>query len=130
MAECFGMDEPLSIGVFFDELRSLGNRVERVNAYETFSITEGHNLELGLIEAKEISCVIFTSSGEVMNFLTCIDGIQDALEQIVIACFGPKCTDYAIDNGLKVNVSPTRTLSFLDLVQALEDYCSANPDYS
>lgn len=94
-----------------------------VTAYQN-SLGRGGIHLLDYLQQPMLQAITFTSSSTVTNFIQRLQnegGDIRPLQQVCIACIGPKTAATAQSNGLHVNIVPT-THTLEALVDALQEY--------
>lgn len=89
-------------------LESLGARVTVAPAYRTVAVKEGADHLLGLLEARGVDVVTFTSSSTVRGFMALLapGEIRRLLSGVVLAAIGPITAGTIAEYGLEVGVMP------------------------
>ena len=90
------------------ELRALGARVTVAPAYRTVPVKEGADRVIGLLEARRLDVVTFTSSSTVRGFMGLFapEEIRRLLGGVVLAAIGPITAATIAEYGLGVAVMP------------------------
>jgi uroporphyrinogen III methyltransferase/synthase len=102
-------------------LAQLGAEGHEVAVYKTAPITNAASRARKLLSSGEIDVITFTSSSTVSNLAAALKKEKVALDNIKIACIGPKTTDTATRAGLKVDIV-AREHTIPGLVAAIEEY--------
>jgi len=102
-------------------LTGIGAQVHEVTAYRTVPATEctvraKHFLQEGMIDI-----ISFTSSSTVCNLVTALGNNIAVLENVTVACIGPKTAETAERLGLKVHITAAQ-YTIPGLVVAIEEY--------
>jgi len=110
------------------ELQALGVRVTIAPAYRTITAKEGADHMLGLLEARRIDVVTFTSSSTVRGFMTLLapEEVRRLLAGVVLAAIGPITAATVAEYGLEVAVIP-REYTVAALAEAIAAHF-ARPD--
>lgn len=89
-------------------LERLGARVTIAPAYRTATVKEGAAGVLGLLEARRVDAVTFTSSSTVRGFMTLApaEELRGLLRGVVLAAIGPITAATLADYGLEARVVP------------------------
>jgi|TARA_B100000315_G_scaffold101295_1_gene93071 uroporphyrinogen III methyltransferase/synthase len=104
-----------------DGIIRLGAEVHEVIAYKTVPTTEAIYRGKQMLLAGKIDIITFASSSTVTNMLSLINGKQEVLERVTVACIGPATAATAAKAGLKVDiVACDHTIP--GLVEAMEFY--------
>jgi len=110
-----------------EELKSMGNHVEIVEAYRAVMPETGTEKIRAMLKEGAIHMVTFTSSSTVTNFIAMFkedsDRISRWMEKIDIACIGPITAKTAEENGLNVSVIPDE-YTIEALTSAIVEYYS------
>ncbi len=90
------------------ELEALGARVTVAPAYRTVTVRDGADAVVGLLEARRVDVVTFTSSSTVRGFMALLgpDEIRRLLAGVVLAVIGPITAATVAEYGLPVHVMP------------------------
>jgi len=102
-------------------IRKLGAEVHEVTAYHTLPAIESIAEAKRMLISGEIDVITFTSSSTVTNLVAAFQGEPLPINQVKIACIGPKTAEAASRAGLKVDIlASEQTIS--GLVEAIEEY--------
>lgn len=117
--------------VLIDELQQAGAQVDVVAAYYTETAAaddEQGQAVLRLLQERRLSCITFTSSSTVRNFVAWLNSTASTSLPLVtdhgrpaIACIGPVTAHTAREHGLPVDIEATE-FTIDGLVQAIIDY--------
>ena len=99
----------------------LGVSVHEVATYRTVPATETLTQARRMLIFSEIDVIIFTSSSTVSNLVATFGGELAAINNIKVACIGPKTADTASQAGLEVDIVASKQ-TIPELVAAIEDY--------
>lgn len=90
------------------ELQASGARVTVAPAYRTVTAKEGADSVIGLLEARRIDVVSFTSSSTVRGFMALLapHEVRRLLAGVVLAAIGPITAATVAEYGLEVSVLP------------------------
>lgn len=100
-------------------LEQAGCEVSVVEAYQTVPDKENKEKLISLLEHKEVDIITFTSSSTVHNLIKQIDGRNELLEGVSLACIGPITADTCRSYNLTPSiVSDVYTID--GLVKAIE----------
>lgn len=90
------------------ELSALGARVTVVPAYRTVPMKEGADHVVGLLEARRVDVVTFTSSSTVRGFMALLapEEVRRLLGGVVLAAIGPITAATIAEYGLEARISP------------------------
>lgn len=104
-------------------LRSIGARVDVVEAYRTVKPKRGAMRLKGLLKKRGVDVITFTSSSTVNHFIDLLkkEEVQDLLKGVAIACIGPVTARTVKASGLKVHIQP-REYTIPGLTQAIAQY--------
>jgi len=95
-------------------LTGLGAEVREIVAYRTLPQPEAISQAKRMLLSGEIDVIIFTSSSAVFQG-------DPQINNITVACIGPKTADTAVKAGLKVDIVASEH-TILGLVTAIEEY--------
>jgi len=102
-------------------ISNLGAEVHEVTAYHTLPASESVERARQRLISGEIDVITFTSSSTVINLVAAFQGEARPINQVKIACIGPKTAEAASRAGLKVDIlAGEQTIS--GLVKAIEEY--------
>ena len=105
-----------------DGIRELGGECDEVPVYSTLPDADSLAKAIGLLQAKTIDVVTFTSSSTVTNLLKALGGAgKELLAGVIIASIGPKTTQTARDAALNIAVEADES-TVIGLVNAIEGY--------
>ncbi|MFP5528333.1 uroporphyrinogen-III C-methyltransferase [Peptococcus simiae] len=90
--------------VLIDELEKMGATVHDVVTYETVEADLPEGGLIGLLEARDLSAVTFTSSSTVHNFMKLLGNRLDLLENLKLVSIGPITTSTLAKYDLKPDV--------------------------
>jgi uroporphyrinogen III methyltransferase/synthase len=108
-------DSQLSEGIV-----QLGGEADDVPVYRTVPATDDSVSARNALSAGKIDIITFTSSSTVLNLVKALEG-KINIDDVVIACIGPKTADTAKKAGIAVHiVSGIQTIP--GLVSAIEEY--------
>lgn len=90
------------------ELRSLGATVTIAPAYRTLAAKEGADTVVGLLEARGVDVVTFTSSSTVRGFMALLapDEVRRLLSGVALAAIGPITAETIAEYGLEASIRP------------------------
>jgi uroporphyrinogen III methyltransferase/synthase len=90
------------------ELQVLGARVTVVPAYRTVTVKEGSDVVVGLLEARRVDVVTFTSSSTVRGFMALLgpEDVRRLLGGVALAAIGPVTAATIAEYGLEARISP------------------------
>jgi len=109
-------DEELTRGV-----RELGAEVHEIAAYRTVPEPKAIAQAREMCLSGQIDVITFTSSSTVSNLMAVFKGERLLLNNIRVACIGPKTAESAVEAGLRVDIiAGEHTMP--GLVSAIEDY--------
>jgi uroporphyrinogen III methyltransferase/synthase len=98
----------------------LGAEAHEVTAYQTTPAADALSKVKELLRSDGIDVITFTSSSTVTNMVAALGQVA-VLDNVKIACIGPKTAEAATGAGLKVDiVAPEHTIP--GLVTAIEEY--------
>ncbi|CBZ23201.1 hypothetical protein LMXM_03_0680 [Leishmania mexicana MHOM/GT/2001/U1103] len=102
LAPCVeGFAEPDVVPRFVDQLKGMGMRVVRVDAYVTRPVgEEAVSAAVAALTNGSVRSVAFTSAGEIAVLLR---RSPQCLMNIDVACFGPYTAGFAAKHGIKVS---------------------------
>lgn len=106
-------------------LRRLGVTVEEVAAYRTVPAKEAIARAREMLMSGQIDIITFTSSSTVSNLVAALGDEPPAMNEVKVACIGPKTAETAASAGLKVDIiAGEQTIP--GLVASLEEYFTTN----
>ena len=90
------------------ELRALGARVTIAPAYRTVAVKEGADHVAGLLEARRVDVVTFTSASTVRGFMALLgpDEVRRLLGGVALAAIGPITAATIAEYGLEARIAP------------------------
>lgn len=90
------------------ELAARGARVTVAPAYRTVTVADGAERVVGLLEARQVDVMTFTSSSTVRGFMAFLppDAIERLLADVVLAAIGPITAATLAEYGLPTRVMP------------------------
>jgi len=94
----------LARDVIVDGLRSVGARVETVEAYRTEPVTTLDPEIVAAIECGEFDVATFASSSCVRALATLLPNGLDCLRESAVACLGPVTAETARAHGMRVDI--------------------------
>ncbi|AIN95298.1 uroporphyrinogen III synthase-like protein [Leishmania panamensis] len=102
LAPCVGgFAEPDVVPRFVDQLKGMGMRVVRVDAYVTRPVSEeAVSAAVTALTSGSVHCVAFTSASEISVLLS---RSPQCLANIDVACFGPYTAGFAAQHGVTVS---------------------------
>lgn len=109
------------------ELAALGARVTVTPAYRTVPVKEGADHVVGLLEARRVDVVTFTSSSTVRGFMALLapEEVRRLLGGVVLAAIGPITAATIAEYGLEPRISP-REYTIPALAVAIATYFTAS----
>ncbi|MCK4739481.1 MAG: uroporphyrinogen-III C-methyltransferase [Deltaproteobacteria bacterium] len=110
-----------------DEIRRLGGMIDVAPAYKTIRVAKTGSEILSLLKKGKLDVITFTSASTVKNFLSFFkkNEVSKLTSNVIIACIGPVTKQMAIDNGLKVDIMPSR-YTIPAFAEAMENFFSAD----
>jgi len=90
------------------ELAALGVRVTVAPAYRTVPVKEGADHVVGLLDARRVDVVTFTSSSTVRGFMALLapEEVRRLLGGVVLAAIGPITAATLAEYGLEARIAP------------------------
>ncbi|NRA33969.1 MAG: uroporphyrinogen-III C-methyltransferase [Polyangiaceae bacterium] len=106
-----------------DALKLTGASVEVVPVYETLPVgAEAGSSLFAMFEAKELDCVLFTSSSTVHSMVEVLgDRARECLSGVVVASIGPITSEACRENGIEPDLIATE-YTVPGLLDALEQH--------
>jgi uroporphyrinogen III methyltransferase/synthase len=101
-------------------LNRLGAIVQEIAVYRTLPDIEAINKAKEMLLLNHLDVITFTSSSTVSNLITAFGTDSKHLDNVKIACIGPKTAETAIKAGLKPDVVATEH-TIPGLVEAVEE---------
>jgi uroporphyrinogen III methyltransferase/synthase len=91
-----------------ERIKEMGGQIDVVPVYETIRPTGKREEVRDLLKKRAISCVTFTSSSTVENFVKMFPegDLPSLVEEVTIACIGPITAQTAQEHGLEVKIMP------------------------
>jgi len=102
-------------------LRGIGAEVDEVAAYRTVAAAEETAKAVKMVSSGEIDVITFTSSSTVTNFIAAFGEQKPHLDNVTVACIGPKTKNTAVKAGLNVDILATEQ-TIPGLVEAIEEH--------
>jgi uroporphyrinogen III methyltransferase/synthase len=109
------------------ELSALGAQVTVAPAYRTVPVKEGADHVVGLLEARRVDVVTFTSSSTVRGFMALLapEEVRRLLGGVALAAIGPITAATIAEYGLEARISP-REYTIPALAAAIAAYFTAS----
>ncbi len=95
--------------------------MHEVATYRTVPATEAISQAREILSSGQIDVITFTSSSAVSNLMAAFEEERPLLNNVKVACIGPKTADTAAKAGLKVDIIASEN-TIPGLVDAIEDY--------
>ena len=91
-----------------EKIKEMGGQIDVVPVYETIRPTGKREEVRDLLKTGGISCITFTSSSTVENFVKMFPqaDVPSLVEKVTIACIGPITAQTAHEHGLEVKIMP------------------------
>jgi uroporphyrinogen III methyltransferase/synthase len=105
----------------------LGGEVDEVTTYHTLPASESIAEARQMLASGKIDAITFTSSSTITSLVSAFQGEPLPVNQVKIACIGPKTAEAAIRAGLKVDILASQQ-TILGLVGAIEEYFGKEVD--
>lgn len=120
--EVIGLSEPNVIPNLLKDLKDIGLRVKRINAYTTkINDDTDFSKEINDIKSGNIDLIAFTSSAEIEALLSIIGGRKE-LKNTKISCFGPYTSFHAKKWGLEPCFVSKDYSSFERYIESMNTY--------
>ncbi|MBT78300.1 MAG: hypothetical protein CL798_08940 [Chromatiales bacterium] len=119
--EVVGVPEPYVVPQFIENLKRIGMKVTRLDAYRTIAVKNSGSLEKEMLFNNQIDCLVFTSSAEILSFLEQLGERRDVLNHVPLAYMGSYTAKTGHELGLRLDIVP-ENFTMRGLVGAVEKY--------